>query len=273
MTCTWIGQSTCFVQMDGFNILTDPIFSKTTIGDWLGVKRIRPVPCQLKELPKVDIVIVSHNHYDHLDVNVIQELGNDVTWYVPLGMASYLYRYNVTRVVELDWWQETRHVSEKGSLDIIATPIQHWSGRHFFDINATLWCSFLVRGHLNSFFHCGDTGYCSVFKEIGQLYGPVSFAALPIGSYEPRHYLCHQHMDPHEACMVHQDIQAKCSIGVHWGTFMMSDEFYLDPPREFEEARKDLELPKGSIVTKHLGETFVLPCFPLNADSWIHLED
>ncbi|KAH6564600.1 hypothetical protein BASA60_010248 [Batrachochytrium salamandrivorans] len=175
MTVTWIGQSTCFVQMDGYNILTDPIFSSRTIGEWFGPKRIRPAPCTLEQLPKIDIVLVSHNHFDHLDISVVKKLGNSAKWYVPLGMRAWFEGYGVTNVVELDWWQEHKH---DDSLIITGTPIQHWSGRHFLDVNLTLWSSFVVRGPTCSFFHCGDTGYCQAFKEIGRRLGPITFASL-----------------------------------------------------------------------------------------------
>nr|KAJ3417830.1 hypothetical protein HK105_000735 [Polyrhizophydium stewartii] len=276
MTVTWIGQSTCFVQMDGFNILTDPIFSSRTVGEWFGPKRIRPSPCQLDELPKIDLVLVSHNHYDHLDIAVVRKLANSVTWVVPLGMGTWFKSVGVTtvrlysegaivrerrvfdimspQVVELDWWQEHRF---SDTLVITGAPIQHWSGRHFFDVNLSLWASFVVRGPTASFFHCGDTGYCQAFAEVGRRLGPITFASLPIGSYEPREYMRHQHMDPEEACMVHRDIRAAFSLGVHWGTFMMSDEHYLDPPKHLEEGRIKLGLPAGSVFTSLLGKTLL----------------
>ncbi|KAK6097707.1 hypothetical protein MT418_001803 [Batrachochytrium dendrobatidis] len=255
MSITWIGQSTCFVQMDGYNILTDPIFSSRTIGEWFGPKRIRPTPCTLEQLPKIDIVLVSHNHYDHLDTTVVKKLGNSVKWYVPLGMCTWLASYGITNAVELDWWQEHHH---DDSLIITGAPIQHWSGRHFLDVNATLWSSFVVQGKTSSFFHCGDTGYCQAFKEIGKRLGPITFASLPIGSYEPREYMKHQHMNPSEACKVHKDIGATFSLGVHWGTFMMSDEYYLDPPAYLEKGRIKYGLKSGSVFTTMLGETITI---------------
>ncbi|RKO87544.1 beta-lactamase superfamily domain-containing protein, partial [Blyttiomyces helicus] len=249
------GQSTCFVQMDGFNILTDPIFSSRTIGEWFGPKRLRPAPCQLADLPKIDIVLVSHNHYDHLDRAIVKELGNSVKWYIPLGLREWFKKFGVTNVVELDWWQEAMH---EGKLKIIGTPIQHWSGRHFFDVNSTLWCSFVVKGPNSSFFHCGDTGYCSAFKEIGRRFGPITLAAIPIGSYEPRWFLRHQHVNPSEACQIHLDLKSSHSIGVHWGTFMMSDEHYLDPKLHLEESRKRRGIPAEEVFTLRIGETLGL---------------
>ncbi|KAJ3286270.1 hypothetical protein HK104_009118 [Borealophlyctis nickersoniae] len=255
MTLTWIGQSTCLIQMEGYNILTDPIFSERTV-KWFGPRRLRPAPCKLSELPKIDIVLVSHNHYDHLDQEAVKELGNSVTWFIPVGLRDWFKRFGVTKVIELDWWQEYLYDSK---LRIIGTPIQHWSGRHFFDVNLTLWCSFLVKGAETSFFHCGDTGYCSAFKEISRRYGPVTLAALPIGSYEPRWFLRHQHVSPEEAVMIHQDLQAQHTIGVHWGTFMMSDEHYLDPPKVLESCRVKQGLGRGEVFTTKIGETVCVP--------------
>ncbi|KAI8917628.1 beta-lactamase superfamily domain-containing protein [Powellomyces hirtus] len=265
MTVTWFGQSTCLVQMDGYNILTDPIFSSRTIGNWLGPKRLRPPPCQVSDLPPIDIVLVSHDHYDHLDRAVVKELGNDVTWYVPLGLKEWFNTHGVTNVIELDWWQEHTHTTPSRtstattSLMIAGAPIQHWSGRHFFDVNRSLWASFVVKGPTASFFHCGDTGYCSVFKEIGARYGPITLAALPIGAYEPRWFLRHQHVDPDEACQIHEDLNASYSLGVHWGTFMMSDEHYMDPPKHLQESRIRRNLPGGSVFTSDIGETVCVP--------------
>lgn len=161
--------------MDGYNILTDPIFSSRTTGEWFGPKRLVPIPCKMEDIPVPDVILVSHSHYDHLDLNVVEYFKSTSTWYVPLGMKDWLKSLGVEKCVELDWWQEYDH---DHNLKIIGTPIQHWSGRHFFDVNSSLWSSFVVKTKNNSFFHCGDTGYCSVFKEIGKRYGPIDFAAL-----------------------------------------------------------------------------------------------
>ncbi|KAJ2664383.1 hypothetical protein IWW48_000901 [Coemansia sp. RSA 1200] len=256
MTATWIGQSTCFVQMEGLSILTDPIFKRRTVFSWLGPERLRPVPCQLADLPRPDIVLVSHNHFDHLDVDVVRALGNTVTWYVPLGLRAWFARLGVYRVRELDWWQETEYTARSGRVfRIVATPTQHWSGRTGLDSNESLWCSFLVRGVRASAFHCGDTGYCAAFERIGRLYGSVSLAILPIGSYAPRWYMQHQHIDPDDAVRIHRDLRAQRSIGVHWGTFMMSDEHYLAPPRDLAAAAARSGLAGDEFVAPQLGRT------------------
>ncbi|KAJ1787900.1 hypothetical protein LPJ59_005646 [Coemansia sp. RSA 2399] len=256
VTATWIGQSTCFVQMEGLNVLTDPIFKRRTVFSWLGPERLRPAPCHLSDLPHPDIVLVSHNHFDHLDVDVVKALGNSVTWYVPLGLRQWFARQGIYRVKEMDWWQEVEHTTADGrKFQIVSTPTQHWSGRTGLDSNASLWSSFLVRGSHASVFHCGDTGYCPAFKRIGQLYGPVSLAILPIGSYEPRWYMCHQHINPDDAVRIHRDLGARKSIGVHWGTFMMSDEHYLAPPRELAAAAAKHGLKEDEFVAPQIGRT------------------
>ncbi|KAJ2448305.1 hypothetical protein GGF42_005152 [Coemansia sp. RSA 2424] len=257
ITATWFGQSTCFVQLEGLNILTDPIFKRRTVFSWLGPERLRPAPCQLADLPQPDVVLVSHNHFDHLDVDVVRELGNSVTWYVPLGLRAWFARYSVYKVVEMDWWQECEHIVEDRSFKIVSTPTQHWSGRNGFDSNCSLWSSFLVKGARSSVFHCGDTGYCPAFSEVGRKYGPVSLAILPIGSYEPRWYMCHQHINPEDAVLIHRDLGARNSIGVHWGTFMMSDEHYMAPPRDLLQACVKHGLKDTEFIAPKLGRTMI----------------
>lgn len=260
MTVTWFGQSSCLVQMDGYNIMTDPMFSTRTLGEWFGPKRLRPPPCKIEDIPiKIDLVLISHDHYDHLDKTVVKYLGNDVKWFIPLGLKEWFQGLGVSNVIELDWWQEATYEKQGlEALKIVATPIQHWSGRHFFDVNSTLWSSFVVKGKRDSLFHCGDTGYCNVFQDIGHRYGPISLALLPIGSYSPRWFMRHQHIDPEEATRIHIQLQAKRSLGVHWGTFVMSDEYYLEPPRLLAKAREAAGLTAESTFTTQIGQTMVI---------------
>ncbi|RUP06138.1 beta-lactamase superfamily domain-containing protein [Jimgerdemannia flammicorona] len=153
MTYTWLGQSTSFVTMDGFNILTDPVFSPRVINSWFGPKRVRSLPCELKDLKRIDIVLVSHNHRDHLDEQVVRELNNTVTWYIPMGLRDWFVRRGVYNVIELDWWQEIHH-KERQDIVIAAVPCMHWSGRCVpYDTNRSLWCSFVVKSQQHSFLH------------------------------------------------------------------------------------------------------------------------
>ncbi|KAI8335854.1 beta-lactamase superfamily domain-containing protein [Chlamydoabsidia padenii] len=234
VTFTWFGQSTCLITINGLAILTDPVFSRCSINDYLGPKRLRPIPCSLQAFAKdLDIVLVSHDHFDHLDEKVVYQLGDSVTWYIPLGLRDWFLKRKVTNVVEMDWWQEIRHHS-RPDIMIACVPAMHWSGsRTPFEKNGTLWCSFVVKGQDDGVFFCGDTGYSpELFKAIGNAYAPFTLAALPIGSFKPEPMMQHVHMGPEDAIKVHEDLKMpRLSVGIHWGTFMMSDEYYLEPPQ------------------------------------------
>lgn len=268
-TITWFGQSTCIVTLDGLTILTDPVFSARSVNDYIGPKRLRTVPGSIHDYKGIiDIVLVSHDHFDHLDEKVVRELNNTVTWYIPLGLRDWFVRRGVVNVIELDWWQEIHH-KERPDVVIASVPAMHWSGsRTLFDKNSSLWSSFVVKTPHGSFFFCGDTGYNQeLFQTIGKLYAPFSIAAFPIGSYEPRRLMKHVHMGPDEAVRAHNDLRRPTlSIGIHWGTFMMSDEHYLDPPKKLKEAWQQSEAEqqhgdadrKSDFRTTAFGETVVV---------------
>jgi len=191
---TWLGHSSVLAQFDGFNILTDPVFSeRCSPFQFMGPKRIRPVPCELDDLPSLDAILISHNHYDHLDKNTLKlllssERHRNAILVVPLGVKKLLKRLNVDtrtceQIYELNWWE---HVDLDGKLRIFLTPAQHWSRRTIWDTNQCLWGSFAVIGTSVKFYFAGDTGYCPVFKTIGRYLGPFDCAAIPIGAYHPR---------------------------------------------------------------------------------------
>ncbi|CAO3681813.1 unnamed protein product [Umbelopsis ramanniana] len=268
-TITWFGQSTCIVTLDGLTILTDPVFSARSVNDYVGPKRLRTVPGSIKDYKGIiDIVLVSHDHFDHLDEQVVRELNNTVTWYIPLGLRDWFVRRGVLNVIELDWWQEIHH-KERPNVVIAAVPAMHWSGSRIpFDKNTSLWSSFVVKSPNGSFFFCGDTGYSDeLFSVIGKMYAPFSLAAFPIGSYEPRRLMKHVHMGPDEAVQAHNDLgRPTLSVGIHWGTFMMSDEHYLDPPKKLREAWLESEAQrqpvdanrKSQFITTAFGETVLV---------------
>jgi N-acyl-phosphatidylethanolamine-hydrolysing phospholipase D len=169
MTVTWFGQSTSLVQMAGITFLTDPVFSVKPMDNFLAPSRLRPTPCSLNrllELNVVDYVLISHNHFDHLDIDVVKALGNSVSWLIPKGLHAFFVKQNgihEDKVIVMDWWEETVIKSPAGDIDIACTPTQHWSGRTPLDTNKSLWCGFVVK-HADSgksFFHAGDTGYSS----------------------------------------------------------------------------------------------------------------
>jgi L-ascorbate metabolism protein UlaG (beta-lactamase superfamily) len=178
-TTTWFGQSTCFLTLDGACILTDPVFASRLV-DYLGPKRLRPPPAPLADLLHVDVCLVSHDHYDHLDALVIDYLGNATLWVIPLGLGRLFRSRGVTNFIELDWWQSAV-LPVPGAPRVTFCPTMHWSGRTPSTVYRSLWGCYVVQGKTDSFFHCGDTGYVpSLFDTIGRHFGPFSLALLPI---------------------------------------------------------------------------------------------
>ncbi|WWD17956.1 hypothetical protein CI109_102401 [Kwoniella shandongensis] len=267
LTMTWLGQSTTYVTLDNLAILTDPALQDRTIPSRLAPQRLRPAPCRLDELKRVDVVLVSHNHYDHLDPLAVTELGDSCEWIVPIGLGPFLREHGATRITELDWWQETKHTLKRpGQKDktftITAVPNMHWSARSPLDTNATLWSAFHVKSDTEkpkSFIHLGDTGYSpTLFHAAGRVFGPIDIAAIPIGSYEPKWHLHLQHTDPEGAVRMAMQMGVKKSVGVHWGTWLMSDEAYNAPPMDLEIARKKLEVDEETFCVLPAGKTIVI---------------
>jgi len=250
--CTWIGHASMLIQMDGKNILADPIFSnRCAPTQWIGPQRVRPTPCAVSDLPRIDMVLISHNHYDHLDHATVVALGNTPQWIVPMGMKKWFESCGITNVVELSWSEQ---VVTSSGLTVVSAPCQHWSRRGVRDVCKALWCSFVVLGSKRVYFS-GDTAYCPAFKETGEEFGPFDLACIPIGAYEPRDFMCVQHVDPEEAVQMHIDLKSKHSVGMHWGTFILTDEPVLEPPQKMAEARRAKGLPDDAFIVLYIGET------------------
>ncbi|XP_048410190.1 N-acyl-phosphatidylethanolamine-hydrolyzing phospholipase D isoform X1 [Stegostoma tigrinum] len=253
---TWLGHASLLVEMEGLTFLTDPIFSqRASPVQFFGPKRFRNPPCTVAQLPKIDAVLISHTHYDHLDYNTVLSLnerfGGDLRWFVPLGLLDWMQKCGCENIIELDWWEENC-VPGHDEVTFVFTPVQHWSKRTVTDDNKVLWGSWCVLGPWNRFFFAGDTGYCVAFEQIGKRYGPFDLAAIPIGAYEPRWFMKYNHVNPEEAVRIHIDVQAKKSVGIHWGTFALANEYYLEPRRKLEEARERYGLkPEDFFVLKH----------------------
>nr|XP_051704835.1 N-acyl-phosphatidylethanolamine-hydrolyzing phospholipase D isoform X3 [Oryctolagus cuniculus] len=186
---TWLGHATLLVEMDNLIFLTDPIFSsRASPSQYVGPKRFRRPPCTIAELPPIDAVLISHNHYDHLDYGSVAALnerfGNELRWFVPLGLLDWMQKCGCENVIELDWWEENC-VPGHDDVTFVFTPSQHWCKRTLLDENKVLWGSWSVLGPWSRFFFAGDTGYCRAFEEIGKRFGPFDLAAIPIGAYEP----------------------------------------------------------------------------------------
>jgi N-acyl-phosphatidylethanolamine-hydrolysing phospholipase D len=229
-TVTWVGHSTLLVQLDGVNILTDPTWS-ARVGPWsgtVGVRRFTPPGIAFDDLPPIDVVLISHDHYDHLDEATVRRLARAFhpRFVVPLGLKAWLAAREITNVSELDW---SESITVKG-LTIVCAPAQHGSGRSPFDGGERLWASWVVSGS-KRFYFAGDSGYAAHLAMIGAAFGPFDLAALPIGSYTPREIARPVHMSPEEALQGSLDLRATKFIGIHWGTFELAREPADEPPR------------------------------------------
>ncbi|XP_076447458.1 N-acyl-phosphatidylethanolamine-hydrolyzing phospholipase D-like isoform X2 [Babylonia areolata] len=247
----WIGHATVVAQLDGFTVITDPVFSQRLV-QWVGPKRYRDAPCSVEELPKLDAVVISHDHRDHLDLPSVVALnrrfGKALRWFVPMGLKRWMRDVGCENVVEMTWWDE-HEVEGTGGVRVVCTPCQHWCRRSAFDENKVLWSSWCVLGPKHSFHFSGDTGYCKAFQQIGRKYGPFTAAAIPIGAYCPRWFMAPQHVDPAEAVDIHMDVKSKNSIGIHWGTFVLTFEHYLEPREKLREEVEKQGLSPSAFVT------------------------
>ena len=225
----WIGQSSILLNHNGFTVLTDPHFSdRASPVGFAGPKRVTPTPFQIKDLPVIDVVLISHNHYDHLDRASIEDLiayQPSIKFFVPLGLAKTLMGWGAKDVTELDWWQ----AATLDGIEILPTPVQHWSKRSFFDRNKSLWAGWMIKWSDFSFYFAGDSGYSDDFKETARRVGSPTLAAIPIGAYEPRDFMKAAHMNPEEAVQTFVDLGAKYAVAIHWGTFKLTTE-QMDEP-------------------------------------------
>ena len=252
---TWIGHSTFLIQIEGTNILTDPVFSDYCgPNSFLGIKRAAPLGVPLKELPPIHGVLISHNHYDHLDTPTVERLGNGPTYFVPLGIARWFEKRKVKNVVELDWWQSVPFHGLKAH----SVPIQHFSNRTLFDRNETLWSGWVIESKLGKIFFAGDTGYSPIFKEIGDRFGPIQISIIPIGAYRPRWFMSPVHVDPPGAIKILKDTHSQIAIAGHWGTFKLSDEPLGEPPVYLRSGLRQNSIDEGQFIIMKFGETLRL---------------
>lgn len=264
ISTTFINHATHLIQLKGINLITDPAFSeRVSPFTWIGPKRVRRPGIELKDLPKIDVVLISHNHYDHMDEASIRELSKkfDPTFIVPLGNGVLIKGMGAKKIVELDWWQSVE-LPEKNSLTLV--PAQHWSRRSMFDTNKALWGGFVVRAaDKRQIYFAGDTGYGNLFKEIKNKFGAMDFAILPIGAYEPRWFMKEQHMNPEEAVQAHLDLESKFSLGTHFGTFQLTDEGIDEPKKALAEALTKMQVESSRFIAPEVGETHFMPAQPV----------
>jgi N-acyl-phosphatidylethanolamine-hydrolysing phospholipase D len=264
LVATWLGHSTVLLQCDGLNVLTDPVWTEQLANVGNGFRRACPPCVSLESLPKIHACLVSHSHSDHFDEETVHAIEgrHRPVWCVPPSFAKKIFKRDRAlrraleegRCVELGWWE--KRALFDGGLEVVGLPAQHWSNRGLLDMNVTLWNSFALRFPAcgKRVFFVGDTGYCPAFQCIGRAYGPFDLALLPIGAYAPRSMLERQHVDPEQAVLVHKDVRAGRSLGIHWGTWRLSNEPFFEPPKSIRRILKREGLPLDEFVTtKHGG--------------------
>ena len=252
---TFVGHSTFLLQLPGLTILTDPIFAeRASPFAWAGPKRVRPPALTLDKLPPIDVVLVTHNHYDHLDLPTLQWLARKrrPLFITTLGNRAWLGARGVDHVVELDWWQ--RHAAAAG-LTVTCTPAQHFSARWPWDRCRTLWGGFALETAAGRIYFAGDSGYCPAFREIGARLGPFDLALLPIGAYEPRWFMEPVHCTPDDAVRIHREVRARLSLAMHFGTFRLTDEAIDDPLLALTAARAARGVADSEFTALDFGET------------------
>ena len=254
---TFVNHITFLVQFSGLNVLTDPVWSeRVSPVSWAGPKRVRPPGLAFEQLPPIDLVLISHNHYDHLDLDTLRRLqrAHQPLFVTCLGNRAFLAQQGLGRVTELDWWDAV----PVGSARVLCTPAQHWSGRGLSDRNRTLWGGFVIEVADRTVYFAGDTGYCAQFAEIRSRCGVVDVALLPIGAYEPRWFMQEQHMNPDEAVRAHLDLGTRLSIATHFGCFQLTDEGIDDPVIELAAARERRGVENDRFRVLETGETLHL---------------
>jgi L-ascorbate metabolism protein UlaG (beta-lactamase superfamily) len=251
---TWFGHSAFFLEMEGQRLLIDPMFGpRPSPVSWVGTKRYKTnFSLQLEDFPTIDAIIISHNHYDHLDYHSIRKLMDKTSQFiVPLGVRQHLIKWGVhsDKIIEHNWWEEL----EFNGLKLACTPARHFSGRGLFDRDSTLWCSWVIVGRETKIYYSGDSGYGPHFKEIGEKYGPFDLTLLECGQYDER--WSNIHMIPEETVRAHLDLRGQMLIPVHWGAFTLSFHAWTDPVERVTEAALKYQV---SISTPKIGETVVI---------------
>ncbi|KAL2008369.1 hypothetical protein VTN00DRAFT_8351 [Thermoascus crustaceus] len=302
LRATWLGHACYYVEFpSGLRVLFDPVFEdRCSPLSWLGPKRYTEMPCKISDIPMIDAVVISHNHYDHLSYPTVKEIAKkhpNCQFFAPLGNKKWFVDSGIHNVTELDWWEErdmtlspeksaateveTTEESQSTSADILARisclPCQHTSNRGIFDRSKTLWASWCVESSGWKVYFAGDTGYravpelpketddhgpdhnypiCPAFAQIGEFRGPFDLGLIPIGAYDPRWIMSPMHADPHDAVNIFQDTKCKRALGMHWGTWVLTEEDVLEPPKKLKEALKKHNIPEtGVFDVCNIGES------------------
>ncbi len=262
----WFGHSAIYLQIEGKHILFDPMLSEVPAPHpWLGSKRFfEDLPIEIEHLPKIDAVILSHDHYDHLDYESIEKLKSKVgKFYTPLGVGTHLKSWGIPEedIVELDWWESTTIAN----LTFVATPARHFSGRGLSDSRKTLWASWVIQSPRERIYFSGDSGYSGHFKEIGSTYGPFDLAFMECGQYNDSLPEFPIHMLPEETVQAALDVKAKHTMPIHWAAFKLNQHPWKEPAERFTKKAQELNM---SIVTPEIGQLFYLSELNQPPNTW-----
>ena len=258
-TLTWIGHASFLMQVDGINILTDPHLTKRASPVvFAGPSRTTPPGLDIDDLPEIDVIVISHNHYDHLDYQTIlnitrKQINNQPLILVPLKLHKLLESFGARNVKELGWWDTTSYKN----LNIHAVPVQHWSNRSF-NTNKTLWCGWVFENNNYKCIFVGDTGYSKDFATIQQKFGHMDLSLIPIGAYAPRWFMKDHHCNVEEAIQIHKDLKSKKSIAMHWGTFQLTDEPMDEPIKLLKKLTVEKNLLSNEFIAMTHGESKIL---------------
>jgi L-ascorbate metabolism protein UlaG (beta-lactamase superfamily) len=254
VTVTWVGHATLLIQLEGVNILTDPHWSDhASPVSFAGPRRVSAPGLSFEDLPPIHVVVISHDHYDHLDVATVKRLAAEhhPRFLVPLGLKAWFADIGITDVEELDWWSRR----EERGLSFTCVPAQHFSGRTLWDRNRRLWSGWVIAGQAKRLYFAGDTAYFSGFKEIGERLGPFDLAAMPIGAYLPSVIMQPSHTTPEEALRGFADVRGERFVAIHWGTFDLAEEPLDEPPERLLAEARRLNLDLEHIWVLRHGET------------------
>ena len=264
LTITWIGHSSFLIQIAGLNVLTDPVFSqRASPVQFAGPKRWVPAGIQFDRLPPIDVVVLSHDHYDHLDAAAISHLASRypaIAWFAPLGLGAFLRRRGAREVTERDWWED----SSIANLRLTCVPAQHFSGRTLGRRDRTLWSGWTLRSAYHSLYFAGDTGLHPEFAKIGERCGPFDLAILPIGAYEPRWFMGTVHMNPDDCVNAMTDLanaqpgRRLIMTAAHWGTFKLTDEPMDEPPARMRQLWATSRFERNDLWIMQHGETRIV---------------
>jgi L-ascorbate metabolism protein UlaG (beta-lactamase superfamily) len=256
---TFVNHSTVLIQMDGLNLLTDPVWSeRVSPFSWAGPRRHRPPGLRFGDLPPIDAVLVSHNHYDHMDLETLRRLGalRSTPVFTGLGNAVFLQAHRVPRARDLDWWESAALTP---TVTVTAVPARHFSSRSFSDGDRTLWCGFVVTGPSGSVYFAGDTGWGSHFAAIAERFPRLRLALLPIGAYQPRWFMAPAHIDPEQAVRAHEALGAATSVAIHFGTFAQADDGEFEPIEQLRAALARRPQPRPRFLVLDNGQSLDVP--------------